>query len=90
MDEKLTNQIQINDDLKNNIIDLEHKNSILDSLNKEMLVNLKIYQDEKINLLERVDFYETLMKNDFKKSGLNVFKLKPIKIKLLMISFTQC
>ena len=34
-----------------------------------MLVNLKIYQDEKINLLERVDFYETLMKNDLKKVG---------------------
>ena len=79
--EKLTNQIQINDDLKNNIIDLQHKNSILDSLNKEMLVNLKTYQDEKINLLERVDFYETLMKNDFKKSGLNVFKFKAYKNK---------
>ena len=81
LDEKLTNQIQINDDLKNNIIDLQHKNSVLDSLNKEMLVNLKIYQDEKINLLERVDFYETLMKNDFKKSGLNVFKFKAYKNK---------
>ena len=81
LDEKLTNQIQINDDLKNNIIDLQHKNSILESLNKEMLVNLKIYQDEKINLLERVDFYETLMKNDFKKSGLNVFKFKAYKNK---------
>ena len=52
LDEKLASQIQIND-LKNNIIDLQHKNSILDSLNKEMLVNLKIYQDEKINLLEK-------------------------------------
>ena len=81
LDEKLTNQIQINDDLKNTIINLQHKNSILDSLNKEMLVNLKIYQDEKINLLERVDFYETLMKNDFKKSGLNVFKFKAYKNK---------
>ena len=73
LNEKLTNQIQINDDLKNRITGLEHKNSILDSLNKEMLVNLKLYQDEKITLLETVDFYETLMKNDFKKSGLNVF-----------------
>jgi len=81
LDEKLTNQIQINDDLKNNIIDLQHKNSILESLNKEMLVNLKIYQDEKINLLEKVDLYETLMKNDFKKSGLNVFKFKAYKNK---------
>ena len=81
LDEKLASQIQINGDLKNNIIDLQHKNSILDSLNKEMLVNLKIYQDEKINLLERVDFYETLMKNDFKKSGLNVFKFKAYKNK---------
>ena len=81
LNEKLTKQIQINDNLKNNIVDLKHNNSILDSLNKEMLVNLKIYQDEKINLLERVDFYETLMKNDYKKSGLNVFKFKAYKNK---------
>ena len=31
--------------------------------------------------LETVDFYETLMKNDFKKSGLNVFKFKAYKNK---------
>ena len=72
--------MQIND-LNNNIIELQHKNSVLDSLNKEMLVDLKIYQDEKINLLETVDFYETLMKNDFKKSGLNVLKFKAYKNK---------
>ena len=44
-------------------------------LNKEMLVDLKSYKDEKINLLETVDFYETLMKNDFKKSGFECFEI---------------
>ena len=33
--------MQINNDLNNNIIELRHKNSVLDSLNKEMLVDLK-------------------------------------------------
>ena len=32
-------------------------------------------------MLETVDFYETLMKNDFKKSGLNVLRFKAYKNK---------
>ena len=60
--------------MNNRIIELQHKNNVLDSLNKEMLVDLKSYQDEKINLLETVDFYETLMKNDFKK-GFECFEI---------------
>ena len=56
-------------DLNNLIIELRHKNSVLDSLNKELLVDLKAYQDEKINLLETVDFYETLMKMTLRKAG---------------------
>ena len=79
--EKLNDEMQANMDLNNLIIELRHKNSVLDSLNKEMLVDLKAYQDEKINLLETVDFYETLMKNDFKKSGLNVLRFKAYKNK---------
>ena len=35
LDEKLASQIQINGDLKNNIIDLQHKNSILIHLIKK-------------------------------------------------------
>jgi len=81
LNKKLADQTVINDDLNNRIIELQHKNNVLDALNKEMLVNLKLYQDEKINLLETVDFYETLMKNDSKKSGLNVLKFKAYKNK---------
>ena len=64
LNEKLNDEMQANMDLNNLIIELRHKNSVLDSLNKELLVDLKAYQDEKINLLETVDFYETLMKNE--------------------------
>ena len=81
LNEKLNDEMQANMDLNNLIIELRHKNSVLDSLNKELLVDLKAYQDEKINLLETVDFYETLMKNDFKKSGLNVLRFKAYKNK---------
>ena len=82
LNKKLSDEIIINEDLNNRIIELQHKNNVLDSLNKEMLVDLKSYQDEKINLLETVDFYETLMKNDFKKSGLNVLKFNAYKNKV--------
>lgn len=81
LNKNLNNEIQANKDLNNRIIELRHKNSVLDSLNKEMLVDLKSYQDEKINLLEKVDFYESLMKNDFKVSGLNVLNFKAYKNK---------
>ena len=79
--EKLANEILINENLNNQIIELQHRNRVLDSLNKEMLVDLKSNKNEKINLLETVDFYESLMKNDFKKSGLNVLKFKAYKNK---------
>lgn len=81
LNKKLADEALINSDLNNRIIELHHKNNVLDSLNKEMLVDLKTYQDEKINLLETVDFYETLMKNNFKKSGLNVLRFKAYKNK---------
>ena len=81
LEEKLANQILVNENLNNEIIELQHRNSVLDSLNKEMLVDLKSNKIEKINLLETVDFYESLMKNDFKKSGLNVLKFKAYKNK---------
>ena len=71
----------VNENLNNEIIELQHRNRVLDSLNKEMLVDLKSNKIEKINLLETVDFYESLMKNDFKKSGLNVLKFKAYKNK---------
>jgi hypothetical protein len=82
LNNKLADAMMINDDLNNRIIELQHKNNVLDSLNKEMLVDLKSHRDEKINLLETVDFYETLMKNDFKKSGLNVLKFRAYKNKV--------
>lgn len=81
LNKKFEEEKLINADLNNHIIELQHKINVLDSLNKEMLVGLKSQQDEKINLLETVDFYETLMKNDFKKSGLNVLKFKAYKNK---------
>ena len=71
----------VNENLNNYVIELQHRNSVLDSLNKEMLDDLKSTKNEKINLLETVDFYESLMKNDFKKSGLNVLKFKAYKNK---------
>ena len=41
LNEKLANEILINENLNNQVIELQHRNSVLDSLNKEMLVDLK-------------------------------------------------